>query len=85
MSNGSIWPKDMKLSGAPLRAGVGPEAMAMKGLYSAFPKAPALLETYLHIVNSHIQYTRWGMSYSSAEKQSVYSTAPTEWADLFLI
>ena len=33
--------------------------MAMKG-YSAFPKAPALLEPHHQIVYCHIQDTRWG-------------------------
>ena len=51
--------------------------MAMKG-YSAFPKAPALLERHHQIVYCHIQDTRWGGSYPSAEKQSVYSTAPAD-------
>ena len=40
--------------------------------YSAFPKSLALLEP-------HIQDTLWGESYPSAEKQSVYSTAPADW------
>ena len=54
--------------------------MSMKE-YSAFPKAPALLEPHHQIVLGHIQDTcwRWG-SYPSAEKQSVYSTAPADWA-----
>ena len=55
------------------------EAMAMKG-YSAFPKDPALLKPHNQIVSCHIQDSRlgWG-SYSSAEMQSVYSTAPAGW------
>ena len=28
-----------------------------------------------------MQDTRWGGSYPSAEKQSVYSTAPADWAN----
>ena len=68
----------------PLRGRVDLGAMAMKG-YSAFPKDPALLELHHWIVLCHIQDTRWGMeSYPSAEKQSVYSTAPPDWASLFL-
>ena len=63
----------------PLHARVDLGAMAMKG-YSAFPKAPALLEPHHQIVSCHIQDTRWGGSYSSAEVPSVYSTAPANWA-----
>ena len=43
----------------PLQARVDLGAMAMKG-YSAFPKAPALLEPYHQIVYCHIQDTPWG-------------------------
>ena len=42
----------------PLRARVDLGAMAMKR-YSAFPKAPALLEPHYQIVLCHIQDTRW--------------------------
>ena len=35
-------------------------AMAMKG-YSAFPKAPALLEPHHQIVKYRIQNTRWAV------------------------
>ena len=67
----------------PLRARVDLEAMAMKG-YSAFPKAPALLEPYHQIIYCHIRtLVVGGVSYPSAEKQSVYSTAPADWARLF--
>ena len=44
----------------PLRARVDMGAMAIKG-YSAFPKAPVLLET--HHQKCDIQYTRLGKSY----------------------
>ena len=53
--------------------------------YSAFPKAPALPESHHQIVYRHIQDTSWGGSYPSAEKQSVYSTAPADWENLFLV
>ena len=52
--------------------------MAMKE-YSAFPKAPASLESHHQIVQCHNQGTHWsggGGSYPSTEVQSVYSTAP---------
>ena len=53
--------------------------MAMKG-YPALPKAPALLETSQS--DSLVSYSRLslGESYLSAQKQSVYSTAPADWA-----
>ena len=56
----------------PLLVRVDRGVIAMKG-YSAFPKAPAFLELNHHIVYCHIQDTRWGRSYSSAELPSVYS------------
>ena len=43
----------------PLRARVDQGAMAMKG-YSAFPKAPALLEPHHQIVLCPNQDTHWG-------------------------
>ena len=57
----------------PLRARVDLGAMAMKG-YSAFPKAPA--SDCLVSYSGH----SLGESYPCAEKQSVYSTAPADWA-----
>ena len=64
----------------PLRARVDLGAMAIKG-YSALPKAPESLEPRHEIVYCHIQDTRMGGgSYSAAEVQSVYSTAPADWA-----
>ena len=53
--------------------------IAMKG-YSALPKPPALLEPHHQTVECHIQGTRSGVSYPSAEVESVYSTAPADWA-----
>ena len=49
--------------------------MAMKG-YSAFPKAPALLELHHQIVRISYPGHSLGDSYPSAEIKSVYSTAP---------
>ena len=43
----------------PLWGRVDLRAMAMKR-YSAFPKAPALLEPHYQIVKCYIQDTRWG-------------------------
>ena len=63
----------------PFRARVYLRAMAMRGC-SAFPKAPASLVPHHQIVYCHKQDTHWGGSYPSAEVQSVYSTAPADWA-----
>ena len=65
----------------PRQARVDLREMGMKG-YSAFPKAPTLLEPHRQIVYCHIQDTCWkgGGSYPSAEVQSVYSTVPANWA-----
>ena len=57
----------------PLRPRVDLWAMAMKG-YSVFPKTPAL--DYLVSYPGH----SLGGSYPSAEVESVYSTAPVDWA-----
>ena len=63
----------------PLRARVDFGVMAIKE-YSTFPKAPALVEPHNEIVQCHIQVTHGGGSYPSIEVQSVYSTAPADWA-----
>ena len=51
----------------------------MKG-YSAFPNAPAFLETYHQLVLYYYQDTCLG---ESSEMQSVYSAAPADWASYF--
>ena len=61
-----------------LRAKVDLGTMAMKR-YSAFPKAPALVEPHHQMVSCHIQDARWGV-YSSSEMQLVFSIAPADWA-----
>ena len=60
----------------PLQARVDLRIMAMKG-YSAFPKV--YWNFTIKLFSVHIQDTRWGGAYVSAEKQSVYSTAPANW------
>ena len=42
--------------------------MAVKE-YSAFPKAPSLLEPHYQFTKCNIQDTRWGMFYSPTDKQ----------------
>ena len=61
----------------PLRARVDVGVMAIKE-YSAFPKAPALLEPHHQIFSVISRALVGGGSYPSAEKQSVYSTAPAD-------
>ena len=63
----------------PRRARVNLRTMAKKGC-SAFPKTPASLEPHHQIVYCHIR-TLIGGSYPSVEVQSVYSTAPADWAN----
>ena len=54
--------------------------MALKE-YSTFSKGPVSLEPHHQIVLCHVQDIRCGVgSYTSAEVQSVYSTAPADWA-----
>ena len=53
--------------------------MAVKE-YSAFSKSLASLEPSYQIAYCHIQNTRWGESYSSAEMQLMYSLVPANWA-----
>ena len=62
----------------PLRARVDKGAMAMKGFF-AILKALASLETHHQIVLCHILDSLEGF-YPSAEKQLVYSIAPSDWA-----
>ena len=58
------------------RARVDSGVMKMKGC-SAFSKALASLEHHHQIVSHHIQDTHWGEEILT---QSVYSTAPADWA-----
>ena len=63
----------------PCRARVDLRAMAMKRC-SVFPKAPASLGPHHHCLASYSGHS-WGVgSYLSVEVQSVYSTAPADWA-----
>ena len=67
----------------PFRARVDLGAMSMKG-YSAFPKAPALLEPHNQIVWCHIQDNHGAGYNPPAEVQSVYPTAPADRAIISL-
>ena len=61
----------------PLWSRVNLGAMALKE-YSAFSKAPALLESHYHIVLGHIR-TLAGEVLPHC-RDAVYSTAPADWA-----
>ena len=63
----------------PLQARVDLGAMEIKG-YSAFPKAQALPECHHQICLMSYPGHLLGESYFSAEVQSVYFTAPANWA-----
>ena len=58
--------------------------MAMKE-YSAFPKAPGLLEPHHQIALCHIHDSLKGGNYSSAEMQLVYSTVSADWDETVCI
>ena len=62
------------------RARVDLGVMAMKGCF-AFLKAPASQETHHQIcLVSYTGHSLGAESYPSAEVQSMYSTAPADWA-----
>ena len=56
-------------------------AEAMKG-YSAFPKAPVLLEPHIRLFYVSYPGHSLGETYPSSEMQSVYSTTPANWASI---
>ena len=76
--NPYIWP----YQALPFRARVDLGAIAMKRCFG-FPKTPASTEVSPsdHLV-SYPGHSL-GVSYSSAEMLSVYSTAPADWANVF--
>ena len=66
-----------------LRSRLDLRARAMKK-YSAFPKAPALLEPHHQIVLCHIRTLVGRVSYPSAEMKSVFSTTPANGENCFV-
>ena len=65
----------------PLRAKVDLGAMAMKGYLFRIPQTSSITGTSpSDCLVSYPGHSLDGRSYSSAEKQSVYSTAPADWA-----
>ena len=66
----------------PHRARVDLGAMAMRG-HSVFLKAPAYWNLTIRLFSVIFQDIHCEGSYPSAELQSVYSTAPADWASTF--
>ena len=74
----SVWSIDKTLSGATTLGQSGPRAMAMKE-YSAFLKAPALLEPHHQIILCNIQDTRWRglLPHTQIYSRSILEPKPT--------
>ena len=83
MSNSSIWPIDRRtFSGATTPSQSGPGSNGNEGILQ-IPQSFSI--TGDSPSDCLISYPGHSLeeSYSSAEKQSVYSTAPANWADSF--
>ena len=80
MPNSSIWPFDRSLSGATTPSQRGPESNGNEG---ALIISQSSSITGASPSNCLVSYPRHslGGSYASAEIQSVYSTAPADWAN----
>ena len=62
---------------------VDQEAITVKG-YSAFPKAPALLEPHYQIVSYHIKDTHWGsLTPLKGYSRCILQPQPTGWFGYF--
>ena len=79
MSNSSIWPIGRTLSGATTPGQSWPGSNGSEGVLH-IPKSSSI--TGSSPSNYLVSYLRHSLreSYSSAEMQSVYSTAPVDWA-----
>ena len=81
MQFSSIWPIDRTLSGATTQGQSGPGSNGSEGLLS-IPQSASITGTSpsgcLVLYPGHLLEE----SYLSAEIQSVYSTAPVDWAEL---
>ena len=77
----SIWPIDGTLSGATTAGQNGPGSDGKEGLL-CIPQSSSITEVSLSycLGSYHDARSVGGGSYPSPEKQSVYSTAPTDWA-----
>ena len=74
----SIWSIDRTLSGTTSLGQSGPGSNGNEGILRVH-QISILPSDYL-VSSPGIQDTCWGMSYLTAETQSVYSTAPADWA-----
>ena len=83
MSNSSIWPIDRTLSGAIIPGQSRPESDGNKGVLH-IPQSCNINEASSSDCLVSYPGHLLGESYPSAEMQSVYSTAPANWAMDFL-
>ena len=76
----SIWPLDRTLSGATIPCQRGPGSDGNEGVLS-IPQSYSITGTLpSYCLVSYPGHSLVGWSYPSAEMQSVYSTAPADWA-----
>ena len=82
MSNSSIWPTERTLSGATPPSQSVPENNGNKGVFHI----PQISKSRVSSSDGLILYLRHWLrrSYPSAEMQLVYSTAPANWADIYV-
>ena len=84
MQISSIWPIDGTLSGATTSGQSGPGSNGNEGVL-CIPQSSSITGTSpSDCLVSYPGHSLGGESYPSAEKQSVYSTAPVDWAILSL-
>ena len=69
------------LSGATTPCLSGPGSDGNEGV-PRIPKSSSITGTSPSNFLCHIEDTRFGVSYPSAEKQTVFSTAPPNWANV---
>ena len=79
MSNSSIWPKDKTLSDdtTPSQSGIGSDGN--DGVLYMLQRPSIIGASPSDCLVSYLGHP-YGGSYPSAEMQSVYSTAPADWA-----
>ena len=76
----SIWPIDRTLSGSTTSSQSGPGSNGNKGVLSISQISNITGSSPSDSLVSYPGHSLEGGSYSSAEKQSVYSIAPSDWA-----
>ena len=79
ISNSSIWPIDMTLSGGTNLGQSESKSDSKEGVLR-IPKNSKIRASPSDGFVSYTGHLPWGLSYPSAEMQSVFSTAPTNWA-----